>query len=55
MSEYIVEYIVTQVRFARVNADSAQSAHDEVTSWHEQMDTNKVSETVIIRSVNEDK
>lgn len=54
MPEYIVTYVVTQVRFVRLLADSEPQARDEIRVYHEQHDSERVSEAVQIISAEKD-
>jgi hypothetical protein len=54
MPEFIIEYIVTQVRLARVTAVSEANATQEIKDWHEQIQSERMAESVIINTVERD-
>ena len=54
MPEYRVEYIVTQYRFARVEANTLAEAQDKIKQYHEQEASDRILESVIVVNVEED-
>jgi hypothetical protein len=53
--EFIVEYLLTQVRTARVEAATLDDAKQEVKSFHAQNESEMDDEMVIILKIEEDK
>jgi hypothetical protein len=54
MPEYRVEYVVTQYRFARVEANTLQEASQKIKEYHEQENSDKMLESVLVVNVDED-
>jgi len=52
--EYMIEYILTQVRFVRVWADTVDEAMKEVVNNHDIYSSDRVKESVVIMSAVED-
>jgi hypothetical protein len=55
MPEFIVEFLLTEVRIARVEAASEEIAKSEIKHYHNQHDSEMTDELVIILKVDEDK
>jgi hypothetical protein len=53
--EFIIEYVVTQVRVVRITANSHEEAANEVKEFHEQHNSEKLTESIILISNEEDK
>lgn len=54
MPDYIIEYLLTQVRIARVTAGTEEAAREEVKRFNAQLDTHETDEIVIILKVDID-
>jgi|GraSoiStandDraft_1057264.scaffolds.fasta_scaffold15007_1 hypothetical protein len=55
MPEFLVEYIVTQHRFSRVQAHTDAEARQLIKEYHEQQVSEKITESVMIVYCSEDK
>ena len=53
MSQFLVQYVVTSVRFAWVDALTIQDAIEEVKSNHHELDHETEKESVLITKVEE--
>lgn len=54
MPDFIVEYLLTQVRVARLNAESEAHAREEIKHYHEQSNSEMEDELVIVIKVDKD-
>lgn len=54
MPEFIVEFLVTEVRVARLSAESADHAREEIKRYHNQHDSILDDELVIVLKVDKD-
>ena len=55
MSEFLIEFIVTERRFVRVQAPTESEARESVSLYWEQQGSEKMGEMVMIVSSEEDK
>jgi len=55
MADFIIEYVITQVRVVDVTARTREDAEREVKEWHGQLNTEMISESVILIRTEEDK
>jgi len=54
MAEFIIEYVLVQKRVARILCASKEDALEDIQRYHEQYDSDKLNEVVMILSLDED-
>jgi len=54
MADFIIEYVLTQVRVVRLTANTMSEAQKEIKNWHEQHNSERINESVIIYKCDKD-